>query len=70
MLRCLVRLSPGPNTQFRQSAVLHWLLAGRLLDPDSGRETPGLTTRTRDNKGNLSLERTLINPASCEMILI
>ena len=55
MLRCLVRLSPGPNTQFRQSAVLHWLLAGRLLDPDSGRETPGLTTRTRDNHGNLSL---------------
>lgn len=42
MLHCLVKLAQGPNTYFRQSAVLHWFHNQRLIDPDAGREVGGV----------------------------
>ena len=46
-LHCSVDLGEqGPDQHFLSSAVLHWFLGQRLIDPGAGRER-GVTTHTR-----------------------
>ena len=46
-LHCSVDLGDqGPDQNFLSSAVLHWFLGQRLIDPGAGRER-GVTTHTR-----------------------
>ena len=47
LLHCVVELGGGPNRHFRESAVLHWFVNQRLIDPEAGREVGGVRTRTR-----------------------
>ena len=45
-LHCVVDLGRGPDPDFRKSAVLHWFLNQRLIDPGAGREK-NIRTATR-----------------------
>ena len=46
-LHCAVHLGEqGPDQHFLTTAVLHWFLGQRLIDPGAGRER-GVTTHTR-----------------------
>ena len=47
LLHCVVELGRGPNRHFRESAVMHWFVNQRLIDPGAGREVGGVMTRTR-----------------------
>ena len=47
LLHCVVELGGGPNRHFRESAVLHWFVNQRLIDPEAGREVGRVRTRTR-----------------------
>ena len=52
-LHCVVNLGvKGPDAHFLDTAVLHWFLGQRLIDPGAGREK-GVITHT---KINLQLE--------------
>ena len=45
-LHCVVDLGRGPDAHFRETAVLHWFVNQRLIDPGAGRET-NVKTATR-----------------------
>ena len=37
-LHCVFDLGRGPDSHFRKTAVLHWFVNQRLIDPGAGRE--------------------------------
>ena len=48
-LHCVVDLGRGPDSHFRKTAVLHWFVNQRLIDPGAGRER-NVRTSTKISK--------------------
>ena len=48
-LLCQVDLGPdGPDDQYRETAVLHWLVNRRIIDPDPGGSRVGVQNTVGD----------------------
>ena len=64
LLHCVLELGKGPNTHYKQLAVLHWFHNQRLLDPDlnhKGSKKSLIDTRfmlARSLEGWLSITKT------------
>ena len=49
-LHCIVDLGRGPDEHFQETAVLHWFVNQRLIDPGAGRERNVKTATRIENK--------------------